>query len=192
MSETVEKSEQVTYEGGEVKSITRSRTEMHVDSVTLGKVDEILCRVYPTGRGGDVIEKAEFVVRMVINAGNYIRNLDPLVFEQLTKDAPPIVRLEGPDGRAVVIGGEPNEQTVKSYTVGAAKDRAAAVRWLAQNPDVWSDRPSDTFDAKTDAFEAEKSWSLRVLQRLCNEGFDLGSGGLNELLREAKELRANA
>lgn len=86
---------------------------------TLTKVDEILCRVYPVGRGGTLVEKADFVVRMVINAGNYIRNLDPIVFENLTKDPPPGVRLEAEDGSgAVVIGGEPNEQTVKTYKVG--------------------------------------------------------------------------
>lgn len=84
----------------------------------LGKVEEILCRVYPVGRGGTVIEKAEFVVRMVINAGNYIKSLDPIVFENLTKDLPPVVRLEAEDGSAVQIGGEPTPATVKSYKVG--------------------------------------------------------------------------
>lgn len=66
-------------------------------------------------------------------------------------------------------------------TTTKAKDRAAAVQWLAANPDVWSDRPRD--DPK-----AEEEWCLRVLRRLVTvEGFYLGeAGGLNDLLGEAR------
>jgi Lar family restriction alleviation protein len=87
---------------------------------------------------------------------------------------------EGPEAKT-----EEEAARLWNMRAPAERNRAAAVHWLAANPSVWSDRPRDDF-------EAEKAWCMRVLQELCNEGFDLGeAGGLNQLLEEARELKAN-